>query len=278
MPTARDTSPPSAPAPPATCPRGPFNGPFAVPAPRPPPRWERLERLPDTYFALAQDYERRTTLFPGWRERLIQRLAPRRGDTVIDVGCGPGLNFAALQARIGPSGTIIGIDESPQLLTVAAHHAVLRGWNNVQLINAPTETAKIPAAADAALFCAAHDVLQSPAALTHIVAHLRPDAAIAAGGWKWPSRWLWPLRLLVTALHSPYLTDVTGLDQPWRLLADHVTHLRLTEVGFGTGYLAYAHTRATTTRDRDRDYPASRVPISTALTPSSASRDHLLRR
>jgi precorrin-6B methylase 2 len=54
------------------------------------------------------------------------RLAPRPGDTVIDVGCGPGLNFAALHAAVGPHGTIIAIDESPQLFAVAAHQVTRR--------------------------------------------------------------------------------------------------------------------------------------------------------
>jgi Methyltransferase domain len=70
-------------------------------------------------------------------ERLVEQLAPRPGDVVIDVGCGPGLNFTALQTHIGPTGRIIGIDESPQLLAVAAHQATRRGWDNIELINAP---------------------------------------------------------------------------------------------------------------------------------------------
>jgi SAM-dependent methyltransferase len=199
--------------------------------------------LPRAYLSLAEDYQRRATLFPGWRERLVQQLAPRPGDVVIDVGCGPGLNFTALQTHIGPTGRIIGIDESPQLLAVAAHQATRHGWDNIELINAPVHTARPPVDADAALFCAVHDVLQSPAALTNILAHLRPGAAVAAGGWKWPPRWLWTLRTLVTAWQHPLVTDFTGFDQPWRLLADHVT-LEVTELS--AGYLAHTPTTPAT--------------------------------
>ena len=39
--------------------------------------------------------------------------------------------------------------------------------------------------ADAALFCAVHDVLQSPAALANVFDHLRPGAWVAAGGGKY---------------------------------------------------------------------------------------------
>jgi hypothetical protein len=92
--------------------------------------------------------------------------------------------------------------------------------------------------ADAALFCAAEDVLACPAAVTNVLAHLRPGAGIAAGGWKRPAPWLWPLRLCLTALHAGSLTDPAELKRPWRFLADHIADLRITEIGFGTGYLA----------------------------------------
>jgi SAM-dependent methyltransferase len=210
------------------------------------PQWERRwqlpwrESLPEAYLTLAHDYERRTRLFTGWRELLVHRLAARPGDTVIDVGCGPGLNFAALHAAVGPHGTIIAIEESPRLLAVAARQVTRRRWDNVELINAPADTARLATHADAALFAAAPEAVASAAAVTNIVDHLRPGAGVAAGGWKWPSTWLWPLRTLLTALGSP-LTDVIGFDQPWRLLAEHVATLHVSEIGFGTGYLA--HTR-----------------------------------
>ena len=37
-------------------------------------------------------------------------------------------------------------------------------------------------AADAALFCAVHDILQSPDALRNVLSRLRPGARVAAGG------------------------------------------------------------------------------------------------
>jgi ubiquinone/menaquinone biosynthesis C-methylase UbiE len=195
--------------------------------------------LDQAHLAMAQDYERRTTLFPGWREQLVGRLAPRRGDVVLDVGCGTGLNFAALQDRVGPTGRIVGIDQSRELLTVAAHHVTWRGWRNVTLLNTAVEATVLPQPADAALLCAAHDVLQSPSALAQLMRQLRPGAALAAGGWKYPSGWLWPLRALVTALHRPHVADFAGFATPWRLLAEHLSPLHITEVGFGTGYLAH---------------------------------------
>ena len=67
-----------------------------------------------------------------------------------------------------------------------------------------------PRTADAALFCAVHDVLQSPAALTHIFEHLRPGAAVAATGGKWPPPWNVALRAGVADLHAPFIHDFTA--------------------------------------------------------------------
>jgi demethylmenaquinone methyltransferase/2-methoxy-6-polyprenyl-1,4-benzoquinol methylase len=204
--------------------------------------------LPEAYLALAQDYQRRTDLFPGWRELLVQRLAPRRGDTVLDLCCGSGLNLAALRYAVGPRGTVIAVEEPPELLAVAATLVTRRGWDNVELINASIEGVRLSVQADAALLCAAPKALASPMALLNVFAHLIPGAGVAAGGWKWPSIWLWPLRPAVTAWQRPVVTDFAEFDQPWRLLAEHAP-LHISEIGFGAGYLAH-HTRRPVDRHR----------------------------
>jgi ubiquinone/menaquinone biosynthesis C-methylase UbiE len=172
---------------------------------------------------------------------VVQHLPTHIGDTVLDVGCGTGLPL--LQRKVGPSGTIIGIDASAQMLEVADTRVTEHGWDNVHLLAVPVAQAPIDRTADAALFCAVHDVLQSPAALTHVFEHLRPGAAVAATGGKWPPTWNIALRAWVADLHAPFISDFTGFDQPWRLLAGFVPDLRVTELGSGAGYLAVGHAR-----------------------------------
>jgi SAM-dependent methyltransferase len=128
----------------------------------------------EAYRSEAGRYDRRTDAFRQWRELLIQRLPVRRGDTVLDVGCGTGLCLPLLQHKIGPTGTIIGIDTSEQMLQVAADRVAAHGWDNVRLIAAPVATARIAATADAAVFCAVHDLMQCPATLGNVFDHLRP--------------------------------------------------------------------------------------------------------
>jgi len=199
------------------------------------------------YQADAGYYDQRTRLFQHWREMLVRQLPVGAGDTVLDVGCGTGLCLPGLLQKVGPSGTVVGVDASQDMLDLAGKRVADNGWTNVQLINSPIETAPIKAvlngvAADAALFCAVHDVMQSPGAMTNVFDQLRPGAAVAAIGGKWPSPWLWPLRPWVTDLHAPFITDFTGFDRPWRQLAEHIPDLQIRQLGAGTGYLVYGRT------------------------------------
>lgn len=75
-------------------------------------------------------------VYGAGRTAAIAALELLPGSHVLDIGCGTGLNFAPLQKRIGPTGTITGVDASPQMLEQARVRADDNGWDNVTLINA----------------------------------------------------------------------------------------------------------------------------------------------
>ena len=55
------------------------------------------------------------------RRRLIhEALAAKPGERILDVGCGPGFYVDELLERVGPAGSVVGIDRSPQMLELAA--------------------------------------------------------------------------------------------------------------------------------------------------------------
>jgi len=197
----------------------------------------------EAYRSQAGDYDQRTDAFRQWRELLVRHAPIRRGDTVLDVGCGTGLCLPLLQLKVGPTGEIVGIDASDEMLEVAAARVAEHGWGNVRLIAAPVADAPIEVVADAAVFCAVHDVMQSRAALGNVFDHLRPGAPVAAAGGKQPGLWMWPYRAWVADLHAPFITDFTGFDKPWRLLAEFVSDLHVRELALGAGYIAVGHAR-----------------------------------
>ncbi|MFG3343823.1 class I SAM-dependent methyltransferase [Streptomyces sp. NPDC048018] len=51
----------------------------------------------------------------------VAALGLRPGDAVLDAGCGTGRALPPLREAVGPSGTVIGADLTPEMLTEAAH-------------------------------------------------------------------------------------------------------------------------------------------------------------
>jgi SAM-dependent methyltransferase len=195
------------------------------------------------YGAMASSYELRTVSGNPWRQELVNSLAPRPGEVILDVGCGTGRNFEHIQQRIGPGGRVIGVEQSPQMLAHARALVDRRGWTNVDLVCASAEDAAIPATADAALLCAVHDVMRSPAALANVLEHVREGGRIVAGGAKWaPWRESKALsrNLSTWRLNRECVSTFEGFQRPWTRLAELVPDLDVEEMYFGGGYIASA--------------------------------------
>jgi ubiquinone/menaquinone biosynthesis C-methylase UbiE len=61
----------------------------------------------------------------------LDALAPKPGDAVIEIGCGPGMGLRAALRRVGPTGFVAGVDRSAAAAHFAAHvvhRAALKGW------------------------------------------------------------------------------------------------------------------------------------------------------
>ncbi len=46
----------------------------------------------------------------------LERLAPREGETVLDLGSGPGRDVLVAAERVGPRGRAIGVDATPEMV------------------------------------------------------------------------------------------------------------------------------------------------------------------
>jgi ubiquinone/menaquinone biosynthesis C-methylase UbiE len=203
-----------------------------------------MDREPDParaieqYRRLAPVYDVMARAGMRYRRRTVELLDLQHGEAVVDVACGTGLNFEPIIQRIGPEGRLFGIDLSPDMLARARERAVVGGWDNVDLINAPMERAVVPEAADAALLALTHDVMRSPAALRKVIDCLRPNGRIAVLGVKWAPRWAFPINLVVRMISKRFVTTLEGYDRPWNLLQKLMPNLQVKPVLLGAAYLA----------------------------------------
>jgi ubiquinone/menaquinone biosynthesis C-methylase UbiE len=194
------------------------------------------------YHERAGSYERDTAAFQPYRQAVVEALPLRPGQVVLDVGCGTGLCCGLLRDKVGPRGSVIGIEESAEMAAVARDHIAGQGWDNVTVMQVAAEEAQVGRTADAALFCAVHDILQSEDALANIMTALRPGSWIAAGGGKWAAPLMVALNTMVSALHAPYVRSFRGFDRPWQHLEPLVEDVQLRELAFGSGYVMTGRT------------------------------------
>jgi SAM-dependent methyltransferase len=206
----------------------------------PPQRARRAAPRP-AYRERARSYSSRTGAYQGFRQAVVEALPVRPGQVVLDVGCGTGLCSGLLHEKVGPGGAVVGIEESPEMAEVARERAEGEGWPNVTVVQSPAEDAQITVTADAALFCAVHDILQSPDALRNIISKLRPGACVAAGGGKWAAPAMAAINLPVTMLHAPYVRSFKGFRRPWSHLEELVDDVRVRELALGSGYIMTGH-------------------------------------
>jgi demethylmenaquinone methyltransferase/2-methoxy-6-polyprenyl-1,4-benzoquinol methylase len=178
-----------------------------------------------------------TGAYQGFRRTIVDALPVRPGQVVLDVGSGTGLCFGLLLEKVGPEGSVVGIEESPEMVAVALKRIEQEGWRNATVVQSRAEDAEIALTADAALFCAVHDILQSRNALRNVMNHLRPGAWVAAGGGKWAAPWMLAVNLPVMILHAPYVRSFEGFHRPWSHLEQLLEDGHVRELGFGSGFI-----------------------------------------
>ena len=173
------------------------------------------------------------------RVRTIEKLTLRPGDRVLDVASGTGLSFALLREAVGAQGEVVGIDISPEMMSIARQRVAEAGWQNVTLLESSIESANIPGPLDAVLFNFTHDVMRSPTALKRIFAAAGPNARIAISGMKYVPWWMAPVNVIVRAKARPYMTTFEGLEKPWDLASPYLSEFEWRPVLFGIGYIGW---------------------------------------
>jgi len=177
----------------------------------------------------------------AYRRAAVASLALRNGDTVVEIGCGTGLNFRLLEHAVGPSGRIVGVDATDAMLDQARRRVERERWTNVELV-----------ACDAARFdfliglggvlstFALTLVPEYDAVIERGARALRPGGRWVVADLKMPE---WPgagicARALVP-LYRPFAVtlDLAGR-RPWESIARHMKRTTLSPRFFGFAYVA----------------------------------------
>ena len=144
----------------------------------------------DTARAIERMYEIRDA--KRRRASVRAALGTVAGDRVLDVGCGPGFYCAELLAEVGPAGSVIGVDGSASMLTLAARRC--QGAENLELHEADATSLPVPdSSVDRALSVQVLEYLADPgAALAEMHRALRPGGRVV----------VWDIDWATASLHS----------------------------------------------------------------------------
>lgn len=157
------------------------------------------ETMTNYYKLQSHFYDSTRWAFLYGRKRLVEALDIRQGDRVVEIGCGTGANFRAVQNCLQNSGELIGIDCSAPMLRKAEQRARQNGWTNVQLLDMEYGRESVTQGrADVVLFSYSLSMIEDwRAAISCAQSELRPggyagvlDFCKTENSTAWFTRWL----------------------------------------------------------------------------------------
>jgi ubiquinone/menaquinone biosynthesis C-methylase UbiE len=211
------------------------------------PDFTTQEEVRAVYRLRARNYDLTANLYYllGFREQFFRRMAVealqlKPGDTVVEIGCGTGLNFRLLQEKIGRSGRIIGVDLTDAMLAQARKRVAANGWTNVEFVESAAAAYRFPPDLDGILSTFA---LTLDADYDKVIANgakaLKPGRRWVILDFKLPSNWIRHLTpLLITLLRPFAVSEALASRHPWESIGRYLKNTSIKELFFGTAYLA----------------------------------------
>ena len=211
----------------------------------------------------------------GLRKRAVDLLKLRRGDRVLEVGCGTGRNFPFLRDAVGPEGQVYGVDLSEGMLCRARKLCHRRQWTNFVLIEADAADYSSREPFDGVLFSFSYNVMPHHCSvLRQVWRQLRPGGRLVIVDARLPPGLLGKLfRPFATWLMKQTLLG-NPLVRPWQYHAALVDDFHMEDFRFSSYYICCGTKPALSLADR-RLLSASRRPRTNHRSPSQRRRRKL---
>jgi demethylmenaquinone methyltransferase/2-methoxy-6-polyprenyl-1,4-benzoquinol methylase len=182
-----------------------------------------------------------------YRRQTVASLAIQRGDTVVDLACGTGLNFSILQDAIGPEGRIIGVDLTDAMLEQARHRVQRAGWKNVQLIQGDLAEYECPRGTGAIVSTLGLTLVPDyDGVVKRGATALRQGGRLAVFDLKRPAYWPeWLVRAAVS-VNRPFGVSLDlATRHPWESVRQHLHEVEFQEFYGGALCLSVGERQAT---------------------------------
>jgi SAM-dependent methyltransferase len=132
----------------------------------------------------AEIYEQHMVpaIFVRWAPDLVEAAGVRPGDRALDVACGTGVVTRLLAERVGPAGTVVGLDINPEMLAVAR---IAAPQPNIEWVEGSAVRMALPDATFDEVLCeqGLQFVPDKPAALAEMRRVLKPGGRLALSCW-----------------------------------------------------------------------------------------------
>jgi len=207
----------------------------------------------DIYRKRAKHYDISANLYYliGFREYAYRRKAVaalnlQPGDTVVEIGCGTGLNFPLLQQAVGPEGRLIGVDLTDSMLEQARQRVHAQGWSNVELVQSDASVYEFPKNVDGVISTFA--ITLSPdydRIIQRAATALTVDGRCAILDLKKPDNIPLALVKLGVMITRPFAVSLDLVDRhAWESVERYLINTSYQEFYFGFAYLAVGEAQA----------------------------------
>lgn len=205
------------------------------------------EEIRDLYRKRARGYDISANLYyligfreAKYRKMAVSQLALRPGNSLVEIGCGTGLNFRYALNDLGPMGKLIGVDLTDAMLKQAEARVNASDWRNITLIQSDAAKYIFPSNIDGVFSSFALTLVPEYQTVIKRASHaLREGGRLVILDFKKPETWpLWITKLGV-AITKPFGVSLDLADRkPWETMKRYFRHVTITNMYGGFVYIA----------------------------------------